>query len=449
MHFHAEHELFFEQRRPLWKVSLSLGLTILVLIANMAAQSLTLSLYGSCISLLLLIIAYLSGHRRVQPAFAWTLGLVVFVFLGGAVLRGNWNEFLEVAARVSCGVLWILWLGTQLDWAGLRQLMTAMRVPAPLVSTMDHALMHGVLTQREWRCRSNAARLRQGNSRLALSTWSRLLGEGALQAFIRLEGVEENTLIRSSSTGQTDSEVSIQLEDVSVSRGTHLVLEALNLQLRRGEWLLVCGSSGTGKSSLLRLIAGLDAPEAGQITRLGSTIIPSSNLSSRLDGRVAFLVQNPEHHFIASTVVEDIAWGLLQRGIEKVEARSRASAMAESLGVGHLLERPCYELSFGEQRRVALAGLLVLEPSLLLLDEPTAGLDPVAAYELRVLVRKVVERTGAACIWATHDLQSYPKRAQRMVLLKEKRIIFDGLTSEGLSRPWMVRAGLAVEKEDT
>ena len=122
--------------------------------------------------------------------------------------------------------------------------------------------------------------------------------------------------------------------------------------------------------------------------------------------------------------------------------------MAEEVRIQHLLDRPCHALSFGEQRRAALAGLLVLEPELLLLDEPTAGLDPVAAEELRALVARYVKRTGAACVWATHDLHTLPPQALRTVLLGQGRVLFDGPTAEGLSRPWLLRAGLAVPRSD-
>ena len=183
------------------------------------------------------------------------------------------------------------------------------------------------------------------------------------------------------------------------------------------------------------------------MNRLGLSVSSGTGLRDRLDGRVGFLVQNPEHHFLASTVAEDIMWGLLQRKVKTSEARQRCIEMSQSLGIDHLLNRPCHELSFGEQRRVALAGLLVLEPALLLLDEPTSGLDPVAAHELRSLVEATVRRTGAACIWATHDFNAVPPQAKRVVLLQNGQVLFDGDSREGLSRPWLLRAGLMVPRE--
>ena len=192
---------------------------------------------------------------------------------------------------------------------------------------------------------------------------------------------------------------------------------------------------------------GMSEPSQGTMTRLGVSISPGADLRARLDGRVALLVQNPEHHFIASTVAEDIMWGLLQRKVDIDEAQKRCKEVSTALRIEHLLTRPCHELSFGEQRRVALAGLLVLEPELLLLDEPTSGLDPVTAHELRVLVEKTVRRTGATCIWATHDLHSVPPQVRRVVLLRDGRVIFDGDVHEGLSRSWLLRAGLAVPRE--
>lgn len=446
MHFHAEHALFFERRQPLWVAASAIALTSVVLIVNAGARSAALSLIGAGTGAVLLLFARARGHSRIEPAVAWTAALVGIALLGGIAL--DFDAVFEAGLRILCGVIWVLWLGTQVDWASLRQLLLWFRIPEGVVASLDHAFMHGVLTQREWIQRRDAARLRLGSPRLPLAAWGPLLGEGALEAFNRLERAEENARVRSASSQDLEACEAVRLDGVDVDRGGHRVLEQLELSLGRTEWLLVCGPSGAGKSSLLRLVAGLDGPAQGTMTRLGRRVSPKATLSDRLDGRVAFLSQNPEHHFIASTVAEDVVWGLLRRGIEANEAQRRCREVATALAIGHLLERPCYQLSFGEQRRVALAGLLVLEPALLLLDEPTAGLDPVAAHELRTLVEASVRTTGAACVWATHDLHSLPPQSSRVVLLRDRRLIFDGSAAEGLSKPWLLRAGLAVPRED-
>lgn len=447
MHFHAEHALFFESRQPLWRSAASLATATGVLILNAGAGSTTLSLAGSGMGCLLLAVSYVRGHRRLEPVLTWTLALVACALLGGIFLRLETDAFLNTASRISCGVIWVLWLGTQLDWASLRQILVALRVPFSVVSSLDHALLHGVLTKGEWTRRRDAARLRVGATRLPMTSWGQLLGEGALQAFLRLEDAEESAILRSSSSPPGGGSETLHLDAVRLDRGEHVVLDQVDLRVATGEWVLLCGPSGAGKSSLLRLLAGLDGPAKGIMTRLGVSVSPGSPLRNRLDGRVALMGQNPEHHFIASTVAEDIDWGLLRRGVESTEARRRSTEMAEALRIAHLLERPCHALSFGEQRRVALAGLLVLEPTLLLLDEPTSGLDPVAAHELRTLVEQSVRKNGATCIWATHDLHLLPEPASRVVLLRDKGVVFDGHTSEGLSRPWLLRAGLALPDE--
>ncbi len=448
MRLHAEHSLFFDRRQPLWVAAFGISLTSSVLIFNAGARSTTLSLIGSGIGAVLLVAAHAHGRRRIKPALAWALIVVALALLGGVALDANTEVIVQTSARVLCGAIWILWLGTQVDWPSLRQLLLRLRIPEGVVASLDHALMHGVLAQREWVQRRDAARLRLGSPRLPLAAWGPLLGEGALDAFARLERAEENALLRSASREDVGEHDGVRLDAIDVERGGRLVLRQLELRLARAEWLLVLGPSGAGKSSLLRLLAGLDGPAQGTMARLGSHVSPATTLRARLHGRVALLGQNPEHHFIASTVAEDIAWGLLRRGVEPGEARCRSREMATALRIDHLLQRPCHQLSFGEQRRVALAGLLVLEPALLLLDEPTAGLDPVAALELRTFVAEAVRRTSATCVWATHCLHSLPPQATRVILLRDRRMLFDGSTAEGLSKPWLIRAGLAVRREN-
>lgn len=448
MHFHAEHPLFFEQRQSLRGAVVALVLTLVVLLANAGFGSTVLSLTCAGVGAALLVVSWRRGHRQVEPALARGASLVALALLVGLTVGSDATRWVGTATRVSCGVVWVLWLGTIVDWASLRLLLLRAQVPAAIVASLDHSLLHGMFTQREWIQRRDSARLRLGKSRLSIATWGSLLGEGALGAFARLERAEDSALLRGAAVRSRSSEGALDLMDVEVTRGHTTVLHGLRLSIGAGEWVAVCGPSGAGKSTLLRLAAGLDAPSKGRFDRMGSRITASTSLRGRLDGQIALLCQNPEHHFIASTVAEDVAWALRCRGIAESEAASRTRSMTDALGIGHLLERPCYQLSFGEQRRVALAGLLVLEPKLLLLDEPTAGLDSVAAHELAQQVREVVGRTGAACVWATHDSSSLPKEIERVVLLSEQRVVFDGPVAEGLSRPWLARAGLVVLEQE-
>ena len=439
--------LFLANRKPLWISVSSLILTIGVLLLN-SNTTVTVSLVGAGIGMSLLLYEYFRGVKRFESTVPVVVSLIVVGVVGGSLLNFDTAVFLGVLSRILCGAIWVLWLGTQMDWVSLRQILRCMKVPDVIVNSIDHALLHGFFTQREWIHRRDTIRLRMGQATLSTRLWAMVLSEGIFKAFTRLETVEQNSFLRRASTTNACRIQEITLQSVSVKRGGTLVLEGLNLSIFSGEWIVLCGPSGAGKSTLLRLLAGLEEPEKGTLHRLGTSISSGVPLSDRLDGRVALLVQNPEHHFIASTVAEDIMWGLIQRGMDEKEAMAYCLRVAKSLQIDHLLERPCHELSFGEQRRVALAGLLVLEPELLLLDEPTSGLDPVSAYNLREIVKDCMCRTKTTCIWSTHDLNSIPSQTSRVILLNKGKMIFDGSSTEGLSRSWLLKAGLAVPRSE-
>ena len=440
------HEMLFENQESSWGSGLSLGMTICVLVLN-SNTTVTVSIVCAVIGLVLLIVDYIQQKRR----FEWVHTTLVLVIICGlvssTVMAVEMTAWLTVLSRILCGVIWIIWLRTQVDWVSLRQIILWLRTPESIVSSLDYAVMHGILTQREWVQRRDSACVRQGSSKLSMETWGQILGEGVLHAFSRLEHVESSSRLRSASLKDGFvPKMGLDIQNVSVQRSGNLILEGVNLRIQSGEWLLLCGPSGAGKSTLLRLIAGLEEPIDGQMIRLGMSISSGTPMSKRLDGHIAFLMQNPEHHFLANTVGEDIMWGLIQRNVVEDQAEKVCLEVTKALRIEHLWKRPCHELSFGEQRRVALAGLLVLKPKVLLLDEPTSGLDPVSAHELVELIRAIVDRTNTICIWSTHDLHSVPSQAKRVVLLNRGRVLFDGSSKEGLSQPWLLKAGLAVSQ---
>lgn len=171
MHLHAEHSLFFERRQPPWVAALGIVLTSSVLMVNAGARSIELSLIGSGTGVVLLLFARARGRRRVEPALARTTAIVALALGAGAVLGSNVDTIVQASDRVLCGVIWVLWLGTLIDWASLREILLWFRVPETIVANLDHAILHGVLTQRDWVQRRDAARLRLGSPRLPMAAW--------------------------------------------------------------------------------------------------------------------------------------------------------------------------------------------------------------------------------------------------------------------------------------
>ena len=133
-----------------------------MLVINAGAQRTTVSLINAGIGALFLTSAIIRGHQRLGPLVAWSAALVSLVVIGGLAFSATMDGIIEAAARILCGIVWILWLGSQVDWASLRLFLLKIRTPTGVVSTLD-ALMHGLLTRNEWIARRDAARLRMGH----------------------------------------------------------------------------------------------------------------------------------------------------------------------------------------------------------------------------------------------------------------------------------------------
>ncbi len=186
------------------------------------------------------------------------------------------------------------------------------------------------------------------------------------------------------------AELAVEVRDLCFSwpKGED-VLKSCCLQVPRGEFWMLLGTNGSGKSTLLRLLAGLLTPQYGQV---------------RILHPVGFVFQNPDHQLVMPTVGADVAFGLVEENLSPIQVRQRVSDALCAVNLQELQRRPIYALSGGQKQRVAIAGAIARRCEVLLLDEPTALLDPDSQLDLVAQVRRLVKSRGLTALWVTHRL---------------------------------------------
>ncbi len=222
--------------------------------------------------------------------------------------------------------------------------------------------------------------------------------------------------------------MSLKLENIGLVYlpGTPLqfrALEGIDLEIREGEVLGLIGPTGSGKSTLLHVIKGILAPTEGEIILEGRALKLPGELRE-LRRRVGLVMQNPQVHLFAETVEKDVTFGPLNLGWGKDEAMERAEIALERVGLDFqaLRSRNPLSLSLGEQKRVALAGVLAMEPRYLLLDEVTSGMDSVGKRMLREILSGLAEE-GVGVVTVTHDLEELQALAQRVAVLWKGKLV--------------------------
>ena len=206
-------------------------------------------------------------------------------------------------------------------------------------------------------------------------------------------------------------------------------LEDLSFAVAAGEHVALLGLNGAGKTSLLLTAVGL-LPHTGEIEVCGITLSPRS--AAEIRNQVGFLFNVPEDQLLFPRVVDDAAFALARSGVGPEEAERRAREALAALGADHLAESPVHHLSHGEKQRVALAGALVARPPLLLLDEPSAGLDPPGRDELARLLAGL----PAAMLVATHELSFAARTCTRFLVLERGRLVADGSNLGPIASRW-------------
>ncbi|WP_432558854.1 energy-coupling factor ABC transporter ATP-binding protein [Granulicoccus sp. GXG6511] len=239
---------------------------------------------------------------------------------------------------------------------------------------------------------------------------------------------------------------------VSAGYGSHRVLTDVTLDLS-GPRTALLGANGSGKSTLLRVLSGGHVPSAGRV------LVDDEPLRHDRTGlrahrqRVQLLLQDPDDQLFSADVLRDVSFGPMNLDLPEAEVRSRVDEALAALSITHLADRPTHQLSYGERKRVALAGALAMRPAVLLLDEPTAGLDPEGVAEVLGVLDRLVG-AGTSLVAATHDVELALAWADEVVVLTPEgprhgdpvTVLDDSalLRRARLSRPWPLELAAAL-----
>ncbi|MBA3948304.1 MAG: ABC transporter ATP-binding protein [Herpetosiphonaceae bacterium] len=230
--------------------------------------------------------------------------------------------------------------------------------------------------------------------------------------------------------------------------GRHVALDSIDLDIRRGEQVALLGANGSGKSTLLKLLDGIYAPSSGTMQVLGRDIaaVAAGEDAFRFHREVGLVFQDPDIQLFSATVLDDVAFGPLQLGMSPSEVKTCCDEALGEMEINHLADRAPFELSGGEKKRAAIASVLSLHPDVILLDEPTASLDPRTKWVLVNLIRRLGE-AGKTIITATHELEIVPIIANRVIVIGEERCILADGPAEAIlqDRALLIKANLIHE----
>lgn len=221
------------------------------------------------------------------------------------------------------------------------------------------------------------------------------------------------------------------------SQGTAYEKRAIynvNLKIEDGEFVGLIGHTGSGKSTLIQHLNGLLKPTKGGIYYNGEDISDKDFSLKKLRSKVGLVFQYPEHQLFENTVIDDVQFGPKNIGMEPLQVELKSFDALKQVGIGEdLLDVSPLELSGGQKRRVAIAGVLAMEPEVMILDEPTAGLDPEGRDEIYELVAKLHRENNMTVIIVSHSMEDMARYVERLVVMNEGTIQYDGTPAEVFS----------------
>lgn len=223
-------------------------------------------------------------------------------------------------------------------------------------------------------------------------------------------------------------------------------LDNVNIDIPKGEFVAIIGHTGSGKSTLVQHLNGLLKPTGGKIFLDGDDIWQSKSKIFDTRFRVGLCFQYPEYQLFEETVYKDIAFGPTNMGLSKAEIDERVRNAAKYVGIPDdmLLKSP-FDLSGGEKRRVAIAGVISMEPEILILDEPTSGLDPMGREQILGLIKNYREQTGKTVVIVSHSMDDVARFATKVIVMNSSKVEMSGTVDEVFERASRLREiGLSV-----
>ena len=219
----------------------------------------------------------------------------------------------------------------------------------------------------------------------------------------------------------------------SYSEGTAYQIQALkdiNLQIEKGQFIGIIGHTGSGKSTLTQLLNGLLRATSGHIYVDGEDIY-DEDYDMKIRNKVGLVFQYPDHQLFETTNFEDVCFGPKNQGLDRKEVELRAFEALQNVGFPEdLYYQPPFDLSGGQKRRVAIAGVLAMKPEVLILDEPTAGLDPAGRDEILGLVSKMHKELGITIILVSHSMEDVAEYVERLIVMNQGEVMYDGVPKE-------------------
>ncbi len=469
-----------DSRRGLyrWDPRVKLGMLAVAVALNVGLARLGLSLFLFGAGMALALWSRVPA-RQFLFFFLAPLWATLMVWIGFSVGFGvtpvwSWGPLtvyheglimgIAAAARVACDVAWLATVFLTTPFGAVLSALKWFRIPAILIDLLAMAYRYAFLLLSEFHTLRDSGRARGGfcGYTRACRTTALILSQMILRAYDRARNIQLSMKARGddasrqapgieSPKGQScpnrcdispeyvdRAAAVLECDNISYAYGPHRSLSQVTFTVKQGEAVAICGPNGAGKTTLLRLFAGLLEPRKGSISICGRAL--DRKLRNEVFRHLGYMAQEPNDQLFCPYVVEDVAYGPTNLGLSPAKIQERVTNAMELMEVSYLAKRPIHTLSHGEMKRVGLAGIIAMQPPVILLDEPTAGLDPASARHLVKLIKHLNCYHGYTIAMVTHDIDIAAQVAQRIIIMKNGVIRADGAVKEILTDQSLLKA---------